>query len=299
MLKVGKEREKKLSIKNNKVKKSKIKNTTNKLITENNIFLNKPELIELLIPDCIQEKRDQIILGEERYSRTFVLSAYPSRTWIGWLDKIFSELGDINLSINVETVSDDSVIRQLTKKVTVLESELQTYENRGNIELLHPLEKMIVDYEGIRQQIQMTDDRLFFITIMIRLNAKNIDDLNNRTNILKNEFSKISSKVRTLNFRQFEGLKANLPINISNIHDYERNITAEGLATMFPISSLDSASSPKGVLIGRNAFSGLPVYLDLFGKELANPHMAILRRIRLWKISYNGYNWSKKCGYAK
>lgn len=299
MLKVRKEREKKLSIKNNKVKKSKIKNTTNKLITENNIFLNKPELIELLIPDCIQEKRDQIILGEERYSRTFVLSAYPSRTWIGWLDKIFSELGDINLSINVETVSDDSVIRQLTKKVTVLESELQTYENRGNIELLHPLEKMIVDYEGIRQQIQMTDDRLFFITIMIRLNAKNIDDLNNRTNILKNEFSKISSKVRTLNFRQFEGLKANLPINISNIHDYERNITAEGLATMFPISSLDSASSPKGVLIGRNAFSGLPVYLDLFGKELANPHMAILRRIRFWKISYNGYNWSKKCGYAK
>ena len=65
-----------------------------------------------------------------------------------------------------------------------------------------------------------------------------------------------------------------MPFNISNIHDYERNITANGLATMFPISN--SNSSPEGVLIGRNYFTGLPVYLDTFSKELANPHLAIL-----------------------
>lgn len=270
-------KEKKLSIKKKRSKKINFNKKKDKKQVNEDIFLKKSELIDLLIPDFIQEKRDQIILGEERYSRTFVLSSYPSRTWIGWLDKIFSELGDINLSINVDTLSDDDVIRQLTKKVTILESELQTYEARGNIELLHPLEKMIVDYEGIRNQIQMTDDRLFFITIIIRINAKSVEELNNKSNILKNEFAKMSAKARTLNFRQFEGLKANLPINISNIHDYERNVTAEGLSTMFQISNSNSESSPNGVLIGRNAFTGLPIYLDLFGKELANPHMAILR----------------------
>lgn len=265
-------KEQRISLKNEK-------NGSNKIFKrqeEKDIFSNVPELIELLVPDCIHEKRDQIILGEERFSRTFVLSTYPSRTWLGWLDRVFSQIGDINLSIHVEPVEDDVVIRQLTKKVTILESEYQTYQSRGNIELLHPLEKMIYDYEDIRKKIQTSNDKLFFITILLRINGKNIDELNSKTNILKNEFSKISVKVRTLNFRQFEGLKANLPYNVSNIHDYERNITAQGLATMFPISNSNAESSPDGVLIGRNYFTGLPVYLDTFSKELTNPHLAIL-----------------------
>lgn len=268
----AKKKEKKISLKNKKVKtKSKAKQEK-----EKDIFSNVPKLIELLVPDCIQEKRDQIILGEQRYARTFVISTYPSKTWIGWLDKIFNQIGDINLSIHVETVSDDSVIRQLTKKVTILESEYQTYQSRGNIDLLHPLEKMIYDYEDIRKKIQTSNDRLFYLTILLRVNAKNLEELNTKSNILKNEFSKMSVKVRTLNFRQFDGLKANMPFNVSNIHDYERNVTAQGLATMFPISNSNAESSPEGVLIGRNYFTGLPVYLDTFSKELANPHLAIL-----------------------
>ena len=243
---------------------------------EHDVFSNAPDLIELLIPDCIHEKRDQIILGEERYSRVFALSTYPSKTWIGWLDRIFSEIGDINLSISVETVPDDTVIRQLTKKVTALESERQTYQSRGNINILHPLERMIFDYEEIREKIQDSNDRLFFITILLKINAKNLEELNTKTNLLKNEFAKISAKVRTLNFRQFDGFKASIPINRCNIHDYERNIISQGLATMFPISNSNAESSPEGVLIGRNYFTGLPVYLDTFSKTLTNPHLAIL-----------------------
>ena len=265
-------KEKKISLKT-KNKKHKIKSKNKK---EKDIFDNVPELLDILVPDCVQEKMDKIILGDERYSRTFVLAIYPSKTWLGWLDGIFSKLGDINLSIQVETVSDDSVIRQLTKKVTVLESELQTYQARGNINIVHPLQRMLYDYEGIRQQIQMSEDKLFFITILFRINAKNTDELNNKTNLLKNEFAKMSAKVRTLNFRQLEGLRANLPLNSSNILDYERNVTADGLATMFPISNSNAESSPEGIIIGRNYFTGLPVYLDTFSKDLANPHLCIL-----------------------
>ena len=267
----AKKKEKKISLKENKKN-----NKKRKVEKQNDIFSNSPKLIELLVPDCIQEKRDQIIMGEERYSRTFVLSTYPSKIWIGWLDKIFSQIGDINLSVSIEPVSDDSVIRQLTKKVTVLESEYQTYQSRGNIDVLHPLEKMLYDYEDIRRKIQTTNDRLFFITILLRVNARSLEELNIKSNLLKNEFAKISSKARTLNFRQFEGLKSNLPINRNEIHDYERNITAEGLAKMFPISNSNAESSPEGVFLGSNYFTGLPVYLDTFSKELTNPHLAIL-----------------------
>lgn len=277
MLKV--KREKKISLKKSKKKinkKSNLKEKNNDKNIEEDIFKKVPKLIELLVPDCIQENRDQIILGEQRYSRCFVLSTYPSRSYIGWLDRIFNKIGDINLSMIIQTSSSDEVIKQLTKKVTILESEFQTYESKGNIEILSPLAKMKNDYEQIRQQVQMKEDRLFYITILLRINAKSIEELNCKTDILKSEFAKISAKVRTLNFRQMEALKANLPLNCSEIYDYERNIVAEGLATMFPISNSNAESSPDGVLIGRNYFTGLPVYLDTFSKELANPHMAIL-----------------------
>ena len=282
MKKFKKKKEKKLSLKKSKriskkiTKKTKSKRIKDNTIIEKDIFSNSPELMDLIIPDVIHEKRDQIILGEQRYSRCFVLATYPSRSYIGWLDRIYNQIPDINVSMIIETSSADAVIKQLTKKVTILESEFQTYESRGNIEILHPLAQMKDDYENMRQQIQIKEDRLFYITILLRINARNLEELNEKTDILKTEFAKISAKVRTLNFRQMEGLKANLPMNNCKIHDYERNIVAEGLATMFPISNSNAESSPDGVFIGRNYFTGLPVYLDTFGKELANPHMAIM-----------------------
>lgn len=184
--------------------------------------------------------------------------------------------GDVTLSIINRPANEDSVIRQLNKKVTILESERQTYEAKGNIELLHPLERMIYDYDDIRRKVQMSNDKLFFITILLRINATNLEELNTKSNLLKNEFAKISAKARTLNFRQLEGLKANLPLNYLNIYDYERNVTTNGLATMFPIANSNVASSPNGVPIGRNYFTGLPVYLDTFDSSLTNPHIVIL-----------------------
>ena len=256
--------EKKLSIE----KKSKKKET--------NIFDKSPRLIELLIPDCIDEKRDYIVLGEDKYSRNFVISTYPSKTYLGWLDRIFTLLGDVTLSIINRPTQEDSVIRQLSKKVTILESERQTYLNMGNIDLLHPLEKMLYDYEDIRQKVQLGNDKLFYITILLRVNATNVKELNAKSNLLKTEFAKISAKARTLNFRQLEGLKSNLPFNELNIYDYERNVTTDGLATMFPIANSNVESSLNGVPIGRNYFTGLPVYLDTFDKSLTNPHIAIM-----------------------
>lgn len=258
----------------NKEKKVKIKEKKREK-TIKSFFDNVQNVMTLIIPDAVQETKDYIYLGESRYSRNFILTVYPNKIYLGWLDDIFNKMGDINISILNECSDEDTVIRQLTHKVTVLQSEYNTFENQGNIKLLPALEESITDFEEMRRKIQTTNDRLFYVTILMRLNAESLEDLNERTSILKSEFSKISSKIRTLSFRQLEGLKDNLPINNGSIQDYERNMTASGFATLFPISS-SGLSSRTGVVIGRNYFTGLPVYLDVFDKELPNPHIAVL-----------------------
>lgn len=78
--------------KNKKEKKISVDKKSKTKEKEKDLFDNAPELIELLIPDCIEEKRDYIVLGDNRYSRCFVISAYPSKTYLGWLDNIFNLL---------------------------------------------------------------------------------------------------------------------------------------------------------------------------------------------------------------
>ena len=260
--------EKKISLEKAKKRENKRK--------KDNIFDKMPNLIELMIPDCVDEKRDYIVLGDNKSSRNFVISTYPNKIFLGWLDRIFSLLGDVSLSIMIRPTDQDTVVRQLNKKVTILESEKQTYENKGTIDLIHPIQKMIYDYDEIRNLVQTYNDKLFFVSIFFRINATNLEELNTKSNLLKSEFAKLSAKARCLNFRQFEGLRANLPFDTSNIIDYERNVTSEGLATMFPIANSNTESNVNGVPIGRNYFTGLPVYLNTFDKSLTNPHIVIL-----------------------
>lgn len=77
---------------NKKEKKISLEKSNKKRRKEIDIFDKVPKLIELLVPDCVEEKRDYIVLGEDKYSRSFVISTYPSKTYLGWLDRIFNLL---------------------------------------------------------------------------------------------------------------------------------------------------------------------------------------------------------------
>ena len=50
------------------------------------IFSNTPVITDLLLPDELQEKKDYICLGFNKYSRIFVMTVYPEQTWVSWLD---------------------------------------------------------------------------------------------------------------------------------------------------------------------------------------------------------------------
>ena len=130
------------------------------------IFKNIPKLSDILVPDSIKEFYDYTYFGHNKYSRQFAITIYPDQSWIGWLDDI-SRIGDINISIKLETSSNASVINQLTRKLVQHQSQYQTYQNQGNIAPLPELAQMISDLEELRTLIQTNRDKLFFVTIFI------------------------------------------------------------------------------------------------------------------------------------
>ena len=94
-----------------------------------NIFNNVPNVTDLLLPDSLQEKKDYLYLGYNKYSRIFVMTIYPEQTWISWLDDLFN-IGNINISIKIEPSINGNVINQLTRKLVQSQSEYTTYSRQ-------------------------------------------------------------------------------------------------------------------------------------------------------------------------
>ena len=74
--------------------------------------------------------------------------------------------------------------------------------------------------------IQTNQDKLFFATIFISLNTESLEELNEKTKILESELNKKTAMIRTLTFRQIEGLKTMLPTGSLPISNNERNMVA-------------------------------------------------------------------------
>ena len=88
--------------------------------------------------------------------------------------------------------------------------------------------------------------------------------------ILESELNKKTAMIRTLTFRQIEGLKSMLPVGDRPIPNYERNMVAGGIATLIPISN-PNLSHDTGIFVGRNMFTNAPVYIDTFCRSSTTP----------------------------
>ena len=124
-----------------------------KVKKEENLFDNQGDLISLLAPEVIEEKRDYIYLGSNKYSRIFALIFYPNKIWLGWIDEILNEIGDVDISIQVQVADERNVEKYLTHKITKLRSDKYLFIKQGNIENLHKLEEQIQALEEMRKDI--------------------------------------------------------------------------------------------------------------------------------------------------
>lgn len=96
---------------------------------EINIFENIPSITDMFLPDMLEEKKDYICLGYNKYSRIFGMTIYPEQTWVSWLDDLFN-IGNINISVKIEPSVNGNVINQLTKKLVQSQSEYATYSRQ-------------------------------------------------------------------------------------------------------------------------------------------------------------------------
>ena len=242
----------------------------------NNLNLNKSTLHDLLAPSGIDATHFdylEIFSKVSRFARSFYLTTIPRQATFPYFLSGIYEFGDVNTSVYITPISENSSINDLNKTIVELESERVVASDRGDINRESVLTTKQAEAESLRDQIAAGYNKLFDATIICTLFAYSKTELDKMSEILAMEASKNQLGLKTAWALQEEAFQSNLPLNNNKItrkHTFDRG----SMATVFPFINAD-AGMEMGVPIGVNKQTGLPLIFDNFSHTLTNYNMII------------------------
>ena len=86
-----------------------------------------------IAPASIIYSSDNDLKIEDNYVRTFVVNGYPSRVSLGWLDKMYSYDGDMDITCFIEPSNERTALDELTAKITQYQTQLDIETERGSV----------------------------------------------------------------------------------------------------------------------------------------------------------------------
>lgn len=275
--------------KNKEKKEKKVKSNDNESIVKskddiikandsliNNLELNKSSLKDLLAPSGIDASHYdylEIFSKISRFARTFYLTTIPRQATFPYFLSGIYEFGDVNASVYINPISETTSQNQLNRQIVELQSERYVAHDRGDINREAVLSTKQAEAESLRDQIAAGYNKLFDATILCTLFAYNKSELDKLSELLAMEASKNLLGLKAAWALQEEGFKSNLPLNnnkISRKHTFDRG----SMATVFPFVNAE-AGHDRGVPIGVNKQTGLPIIFDNFSSTLSNYNMII------------------------
>ena len=257
-------------------KHEKPQNETEIKKVEKNHFLKKKTIKDLIAPagiDATHTNHLEIISTKTRYARSMVVAAIPRMcTFPEFLRGMYT-FGDANISVFITPKGENSSQTELNRTINELESERIVALNRGDINRERILEQKRLEAEELRDEIAAGFNKLYEASVICTLFAYTLDELDKYTELLTAEMSKTLIDVKPAWALQDEAFKSNMPFaenKLNKKHVFDRN----SMSTVFPFFTSEIGHE-KGIPIGFNVQTGLPVLFDNFSPTLSNYNMVI------------------------
>ncbi len=223
-------------------------------------------LRDIIAPSSFEIQNNYIKIGG-RYARTLFVYAYPRMLFTGWLSPIINLDEVIDISLNIEPVESEIVLKNLKKKVTQLEASNTINEEKGQVR--DPmLEAQIVDAEELRDKLQIGEDRFFRFGLSITVygnDEKQLTEIGSKIESILGS-TLIYSKIASL--QMVQGFNTTLPMCTDQLQ-IKRNMDTGAISTSFPFTTAN-LSQDNGILYGINRHNNGLVLFDRFSLENAN-----------------------------
>ena len=259
---------------NNKKSEEKKENIQEK--NDGIINRNKKTLKALIAPAGIDAKNInhlEIASNKVRFARSMIVSTIPRTCTFPQFLRSMYTFGDANISVFIKPVNESSSQTELNRRINELESERIVAMDRGDINRERILAQKRLETEELRDSIASGFNKLFESSIICTLFAYSLSELDKQTELLASEMSKTSIGVKPAWAMQEDAYKSNMPFvdnKISINHTFDRS----SMATVFPFFNSE-VGHEKGIPLGFNSQTGLPILFDNFSPTLSNYNMVI------------------------
>ena len=237
---------------------------------------NKKDLKDLIAPagiDATNLNHIEIISNKTRYARSMIVSTIPRMcTFPEFLRGMYT-FGDINVSVFISPISENTSQTELNRTINELESERIVALERGDINRERTLALKRLEAEELRDEIAAGFNKLFETSMTCTLFAYSLEELDKQTELLTAEMSKTLIGLRPAWAMQEEAMQTNMPFcenKIKNTHTFDRR----SMSTVFPFFSSDIGHD-NGIPLGYDRLTGLPILFDNFNPALTNYNMVI------------------------
>jgi len=222
--------------------------------------------VDIIAPASIEVGQTYLKFGE-RLARSFFIFSFPRYIGTGWFSPVINLETPLDISIFINPIETEKVLKQLRKKVTEVQAEIIEREEKGLVR--DPaLETAYRDLETLRDKLQSAQERMFKFGLYLTIYSDNEKELKEIENNLRSIFESRLIYIKPAIFQQREGFVSSSPIGLDLIQVYTPMNTGP-LSSCFPFISFDLSSS-EGILYGINRHNNSLILFDRFRLENSN-----------------------------
>ncbi len=221
---------------------------------------------DLIAPTAIEVQSSYIKLGD-LFIRTLFTVEYPRYIFVGWFAPIINMDITADIAIYFYPVSSAVILKQLKKKVGVLEAGLIADAEKGAPR--DPLrETALRDMEKLRDDLTQGVEHFFQTALYITVYAKTLDELDKISEGVENVFGSHLVFSKRVFYQAEQGFNSTLPLARDEL-EVLVNMNTSPSASSFPFVSSD-LTSDRGVLYGINRHNNSLILFDRFSLQNGN-----------------------------
>lgn len=227
---------------------------------------------DLIAPSGIEHDFNHLKIGNTYY-RSFFISGYPREVGANWLSPLINFPHALDISIFYYPVDAQTVLKNLRRKITEMETELNIEAQQGRI--LDPgVQLALQDSRALQEELVAERERFFQFALYITLPAESEEELDLITKQIESVLGSIMLVARKTTLQMEDGFRSTLPYFQDIIQVY-RNMDTTSIATTFPFTS-SNLTSDTGILYGINEHNASLIIFDRF--SLANANMVVFAK---------------------
>ncbi len=221
---------------------------------------------DLIAPSAMRVESSFISLGSI-YARTIFIVTYPRYVSVGWASPIINLNAMMDIAMYFYPVKSDVILKQLKKKVGVLEANINMKAEEGKPR--DPQEETALrDIEQLRDDLTQGIEHFFQFAFYTTFYSSSKEELERLSSSVESTFGSMLIYTRRAYFQAEQGFNSTMPLGLDELM-ISFNMSTSPIASSFPFTSAE-LTSDEGILYGINRHNNSLILFDRFSLQNAN-----------------------------